>query len=84
MHAELDGIICSGPRRGKQFTYALLEERAPHAKSLERGEALGELARLYFTGHGPATLGDLKWWSGLATDDAKVKSAKLDYQDNYP
>ncbi len=25
--AELDGLICSGPRRGKQFTYALLDER---------------------------------------------------------
>ena len=29
MHAELEGGICSGPRRGKQFTYALLAERAP-------------------------------------------------------
>src|ERR1700736_2352993 len=26
--AELDGLITSGPRQGKQFTYALLEERA--------------------------------------------------------
>src|SRR5579863_405783 len=32
MHAELDGIICSGARRGKQFTYALLDERAPQTK----------------------------------------------------
>src|SRR5215831_20269008 len=28
MHAELDGLIVSGPRRGKQLTYALLAERA--------------------------------------------------------
>src|ERR1043166_2366912 len=28
IHAELDGVICSGARKGKQFTYALLEERA--------------------------------------------------------
>src|SRR5437773_5551309 len=40
MHAELDGLICSGPRRGKQFTYALLEERVPRAKALERDAAL--------------------------------------------
>ncbi len=26
MKAELDGIICSGARRGKQFTYSLLDE----------------------------------------------------------
>ncbi|HEX6034396.1 MAG TPA: crosslink repair DNA glycosylase YcaQ family protein, partial [Anaerolineales bacterium] len=34
-HAELDRVICSGGRKGKQFTYALLEERAPQSKSLE-------------------------------------------------
>ena len=29
MDAELEQVICSGPRRGKQFTYALLDRRAP-------------------------------------------------------
>jgi len=36
MRAELDGIVCSGPRRGKQFTYMLLDERAPLVKPMER------------------------------------------------
>src|SRR5688500_954507 len=49
MRAELDGVICSGARRGKQFTYALLDERAPKARNLEREEALAELVRRYFT-----------------------------------
>ena len=44
MHAELDGILCSGARRGKQFTYALLADRASHPRILERDEALAELA----------------------------------------
>ena len=65
MQAELDGIICSGPRQGKQFTYALLEERAPASKTLTRKEALTELTRRYFTSRGPATLQDFAWWSGL-------------------
>ena len=69
--AELDGIICSGVRRGKQHTYALLEERAPQAKSLEPDEALAELTKRYFTSHGPATLPDFVWWSGLTTTDAR-------------
>ena len=69
--AELDGIICSGVRRGKQHTYALLEERAPQAKTLERDEALAELTKRYFTSHGPATLPDFVWWSGLTTTDAR-------------
>jgi len=69
--AELDGIICSGARRGKQFTYALLEERAPNVKSLEKDEALAELTRRYFVTRGPATLHDFTWWSGLTMVDAK-------------
>jgi hypothetical protein len=71
MRAELDGIICSGARRGKQFTYALLDERVSAAKTLERDEALAELTRRYFTSHGPATLQDFAWWSGLTMSDAK-------------
>ncbi len=72
MRAELDGVICSGGRRGKQFTYALLDERAPHARVLERDEALAELTLRYFTGHGPALVKDFVWWSGLTTGDAKA------------
>ncbi len=71
MRAELDGLVCSGPRRGKQFTYALLDERAPHAQTLERDEALAELARRYFMSRGPATVQDFAKWSGLTTTDAR-------------
>jgi hypothetical protein len=72
MHAELDGVICSGAQRGKQFTYALLEERAPRSKVLERDEALAELTTRYFTSHGPATVHDFAWWSGLTVGDART------------
>jgi len=71
MYAELEGIICSGPRRGKQFTYALVEERVPPARALLREEALAELARRYFASRGPATLRDLAKWSGLTIADAR-------------
>ena len=70
MHAELEALVCSGPRRGKQFTYALLAERASRAVSRPREEALAELTRRYFTGHGPATVRDFTWWSGLTAADA--------------
>ncbi len=72
MRAELDGIICSGARRGKQFTYALLDEQAPQARTLKREEALAELTKRYFTSHGPATVQDFAWWSGLTTADVKT------------
>jgi hypothetical protein len=71
MHAELDAIVASGPRRGRQHTYALLAERAPSARRLDRDEALAELTRRYFTGHGPAQVQDLVWWSGLTVADVK-------------
>lgn len=71
LRAELDGVVCSGPRIGKQFTYALLEERVPQAKTLTREEALAELTRRYFSSHGPASLQDFVWWSGLTTADAR-------------
>ncbi|MBA2301448.1 MAG: winged helix DNA-binding domain-containing protein [Acidobacteria bacterium] len=71
MYAELEGVICSGARRGKQFTYALLSERAPATSRLPRDESLAELTRRYFTSHGPATIRDFVWWSGLTTADAR-------------
>lgn len=71
MHAELEGVICSGPRRERQFTYALVADRAPVGPALGRDEALGELARRFFQSHGPATIRDFVWWSGLTTADAK-------------
>jgi len=72
MHAELEGVICSGAVRGKQHTYALLEERVPPAKRLNHDEALAELALRFFTSHGPATIRDYVTWSGLSVADAKA------------
>lgn len=72
MQAELDAVICSGARRGKQFTYALLDERVPAASSLARDEALAELGRRYFISHGPAQVRDFAWWSGLRAADARA------------
>lgn len=70
MCAELDGVVCSGPRKGKQFTYALLDERAPRARRLRRDEALGLLAARYFRSRGPATVHDLAKWSDLTVAEA--------------
>lgn len=71
MQAELDMVVCSGPLRGKQFTYALVDERVPASAPLDRDEALLRLTRLYFASRSPATLQDFSWWSGLRMGDAK-------------
>lgn len=71
MYAELEGLVCSGPLRGRQHTYALVDERVPPAPARPREEALAELARRYFASHGPATAHDFAWWSGLTVTDAR-------------
>ncbi|HET9387990.1 MAG TPA: winged helix DNA-binding domain-containing protein [Gemmatimonadales bacterium] len=73
IRAELDRVVISGARRGKQFTYALFDERVPPpaAPPRERDEALGALASRYFATRSPATVHDFSWWSGLAMGDAR-------------
>ena len=72
IHAELEALICSGPRQGKQFTYMLLEERVPKARAMERNESVRELTRRFFASHGPATPQDFAKWSGLTVADARL------------
>ena len=67
-----DGFLCFGAREGKQPTFVLLDEWVAESKALSRDEALAELAARYFTSHGPATLQDFTWWSGLPAADAKA------------
>jgi hypothetical protein len=71
MRAELDSLICCGTLQGNKQTYALLRERVPNKPQFSREEALEKLARNYFTSHGPATISDFAWWSGLSLGDCR-------------
>ena len=71
MEAELAGVICSGPMRGKQQTYALLDARVPPVPERDRDDALLALTLTYFSTRGPATPQDFSWWSGLRMADAR-------------
>jgi hypothetical protein len=71
MRAELDGVICSGAPKGKQQSYASLDERAPEVDNRDRDEALAELTRRYFISRGPATLKDYLRWSSLTAADGR-------------
>ncbi|MEO6573784.1 MAG: winged helix DNA-binding domain-containing protein [Polyangiaceae bacterium] len=73
-----DGLICFGAREGKQQTFTLLEEWAPDARRMARDEALAEVATRYFTAHGPATLQDFTWWTGLAVAEARTALAMVE------
>jgi len=71
------GVICHGPRDGKQQTFVLLEEWLPPEKPRNREDSLAELARRFFGGHGPATVQDFAWWSGLKVTEAKAALASI-------
>jgi len=60
-----EGTICFGPRIGKQPTFVLLDAWAPQQRGLAHDEAIAELTLRYFRSHGPATVRDFAWWSGL-------------------
>ncbi|HVE75614.1 MAG TPA: winged helix DNA-binding domain-containing protein [Actinomycetota bacterium] len=71
MHLEIEAVICSGILRGKQQTYALLDERASELAPFDHDHALAELVRRYLTSHGPATVQDLRWWSSLKVSEIR-------------
>lgn len=93
MNAELDGLVCNGRMKGRQITYALLEERVKKPKiKLTKEEALNKLAKRYFESHGPATVLDFSWWSGFPPTTCKkaidaimlqLESAEIDNQIYY-
>lgn len=71
MRSELEGIACSGKPVSNKISYALLEQRVPKKTLPGKEESLALLAQKYFTSHGPATLQDFSWWSGLTLTHAR-------------
>ena len=74
-HLAQHGLVCLGARRGKQPTFVLLEEWLPPSPEPSREEALATLAARYFASHGPATVHDFAWWTGLLLKDAQAAIA---------
>jgi hypothetical protein len=70
-HAELAGALSSGPRRGKQVTFAAFDERIPAAPAIDRAAAAAELAKRFVQARAPATVQDFAWWSGLPLGEAR-------------
>ena len=71
-HLAQHQVLCFGPRQGRQPTFVLLDEWVPRPKDLPRDEALATLATRYLASHGPASVQDFAWWSGLPMRDARL------------
>jgi hypothetical protein len=70
-HLAQNQIICHGSHNEKQPTYTLFDEWVMHSRDLDELESLAEITLRYFTSHGPATINDFVWWTGLKVSDAK-------------
>ena len=73
--AAQEGLICQGPVQNNQQTFVLLDAWLPPGRTLSRDESLAEIARRYFTSHGPATLQDFLGWTGLTAADGRAALA---------
>jgi hypothetical protein len=82
-HAQ-QGLVCIGPRRGRQPVFVLVDEWLPPAPHLEGEAALREMARRYFQSHGPATAEDFAWWAGLTRKEVAVAMDGLPTTDARP
>jgi hypothetical protein len=76
-HLSIEGLLCQTGQVGTHSSFALLDEWLPASRTVARDEALAELARRYFQSHGPATIHDFCWWSGLTVADAKAAIAMI-------
>ena len=79
--AEMEGILCNGKIQGRTQTFTLLDEWAVRKETISKEEALERLARRFFTSHGPATIQDFCWWSGLSLTECKhaIEMIKKDF-----
>ncbi|MFZ0442673.1 MAG: winged helix DNA-binding domain-containing protein [Methanobacterium sp.] len=68
--ASIEGFICQGVTQFNDPTFMSLEG-FPEDK-IDNEAALAELAKRYFHSHGPGTLKDFIWWSGLFAKDARA------------
>jgi hypothetical protein len=70
-------VLCHGAHQQKQATYVLMASWLPDYSHFSEEEALAKITLRYFTGHGPATLADFIWWTGLKISDSKKGIASV-------
>ena len=83
-YASLQGVCVRGPMVGKEQAFVAVRDWLGEEATVEREKAeadreaaLGELARRYLVGHGPATAADLARWAGISLGDARAGFEKV-------
>ena len=75
--AELQSVVCSGPLRGREHTYALVDEWIAPTPRLDREVAVRRLVARFFAGHGPADVKDLTRWAAVTQAEIKLALGDL-------
>ncbi|WP_446664017.1 winged helix DNA-binding domain-containing protein [Flexivirga sp. B27] len=58
-----------GPMAGKHQQFVLYDEWIPSSEPVDRPANIADWALRYFRSHGPATIADFRWWSGVLHRD---------------
>lgn len=75
--ASFRGIVVRGPIIGSDQAYVLVRDWVGAVPRVDREAALGELARRFLAGHGPASDRDLARWAGLSLRDSRAGMGAL-------
>ena len=70
--ASLRGVTVRGPMVDGRHAFVWVRDWLGEPGSVDRDQALAELARRYLAGHGPADERDLAKWAGLPLRDARA------------
>jgi hypothetical protein len=76
-HAAACGVVCCGPRMGRDDSFVLLDDWVPPSKGPRGEAALAELALRYFGAYGPAGEADFAAWSGLRRSTIRAAMAAI-------
>jgi hypothetical protein len=76
-HLAVSRVVCLGPTSGSEQALVLLDEWVPRPRQLAGDEAVAEWALRYFRSHGPATVADFAWWTGLKVSDSRAAHAAV-------
>ena len=69
--AEQLALICSGPTRNGEHTYALLDDVVPSQAPRPREDAVHTLVTRFVAGHGPTSIRDLTRWTNLTLTELR-------------
>lgn len=65
----LRALLVLGPLDGRQQRFVLFDEWIHRSRPVDRPANIADWALRYFRSHGPATVADFRWWTGLLQRD---------------